>query len=298
MSARRPPQLQLSEIITTPDGGRARDAGPWAQEKLATISAYCSGFTTACKKARGGGVYIDAFCGPGHNRLRGTNGHLLGSPMIALRTVPPFHSLYFMDDHAANINALTARVGSDPRVHVRKGDANSDLLEFVEPVLRSRAPAFCLLDPHGIELRWSTVRQLARKRDGAKKCELLILFSDAMGFMRLLPTTGAVPDNVRFEMDAFFGSGAWQRVYESKVDGELTPSAARRAYADLYAEQLRGLGYKHVLPPREINDRGVEGKPLYQLFFATDDDGGERIMAHVFETMTPLRLQLPLALSF
>lgn len=294
MASRRPPQLELEHLNALDDGRRTRDAGLWAKEKLAIVSAYCRQFTTACKRA-GGGIYIDAFCGPGINRVRGSGECLWGSPMIAKRTTPEFSSLYLMDQDTANVRALEERVGNDSRVHLQRGDANTDLLGFVAPALSSRAPVFCLLDPHGIELRWSTVQQLARKRLPAKRCELLILFSDAMGFMRLLPTSGpdSMKERVPFDMNIFFGTGHWYEIYQQKIDGYISPEQARQAYVDLYADQLRGLGYATVLA-REVRDRGSEGRPLYHLLFASDDPAGQRIMTHLFDTMKPLQPQLRL----
>ncbi len=73
----------------------------------------------------------------------------------------------------------------------------------------------------------------------------------------------------------------------------MTPSQARQAYVDQYERGLTDLGYTYVLQ-RRITRPG--GRLVYHLLFATDSDVGERIMAHVFQTMYPNRPQLELPL--
>jgi three-Cys-motif partner protein len=278
--------LELTHIAAQPDGGLVRPAGLWTKDKLAILSAYDRHFTTACKRA-GGGVYADAFCGPGMNRVRDTGEHLWGSGMLAVRADPPFGGIYLMDKDARNVSAMRARIGDDQRVTLRQGDANVDFVPMLEPVLQSRAPMFCVLDPTGIELRWSTVASLGRARTRANRCELLILLSDSMGYMRLLPVEGMPTDRTLHDMTLLFGNGDWRDVHERKQLGEISPTEARIEYAKLYENQLRGLGYSRVLGPRDVREHGDTGRPLYQLIFATESEAGERIMRDIFERMTP-----------
>ena len=291
---RTPPQLELERLYTDLDGEPVREAGVWAMQKLAIVTRYASRFTTACKAARGG-VYVDPFAGPGINVVRDSGRSIWGSAMLALRTQPPFAQLYLSDIDVQNVEALRRRIGGDRRANLHVGDANGSFLQFVAPALRSRAPMFCLLDPQGIELQWSTVAALGQQRSGAHRSELLILFSDRMGFMRLLPKDGDPSHAVVRNMDHFFGRSDWQDIYRRKQTGLLAPAEARRAYVALYEQGLRDLGYPYVAA-REVRDHGVDGRPLYQLLFATESDAGNRIMTDIFTYLTPLRPQLPLAL--
>lgn len=290
MARRAPPQLELDRIAAVPDGLPVRAAGPWARDKLAIISAYSRRFTTACKSARGG-TYADAFCGPGINRVDGTDEYLWGSAMLATRCEPAFDRLLLMDLSADNIRALRARVGTDPRVRLHQGDANRDFVPMLAPILDRPGPVFCVLDPQGIELRWNTVAALGRVRTHATRPELLILLSDRMGFMRLLPTAGEPSERTDYDMTVFFGNGEWRDIHVSKQRGEITPTEARERYATLYEDGLRSLGYRSVLRC-DVQRRGDSGGALYQLIFATEHEAGERIMSDIFDHMTPQNAQM------
>lgn len=253
-------------------------------------------FATACKSASGG-IYADAFCGPGINRIRGTDEYLWGSGMLAARTSSngnQFHKVFLMDRDQANINAIISRVNGDNRIIAQVGDANKDFIGLIAGAFHSRSPMFCVLDPQGIELQWSTVADLGRARRSANRCELLILLADRMGFMRLLPENGRPSDRTDYDMSAFFGNTRWRDIHSQKQQGEISAARARDLYADLYAEGLRSLGYEFVLPPRDVRDKGDQGRSLYQLMFATDSKVGNRIMSDIFEWIAPQRQQLRL----
>jgi len=115
-----------------------------------------------------------------------------------------------------------------------------------------------------------------------------------MGFMRALPREGAVPPSVLTDMNSFFGCSDWKSIHTLKQNGRITPADARLRYVELYVRRLKALGYRFVLSPREVCDRGIEGRPLYQLLFASDSEAGMKIMASIFRYMTPLRPQLPM----
>ena len=161
-------------------------------------------------------------------------------------------------------------------------------------LLNPRAPTLCVLDPNGVELRWDTVEQVSSFREGPRKTELLITFARNMALLRLLRVRGDIDLPTTALIDSFFGTRSWERIYEQRVGGALSPRLASERYLELYEERLRGvLGYKHVFSTL-VRRRGHAGRPLYLLTFASDDDAGADIMQHVFERMNPLDPQLPL----
>ena len=164
----------------------------------------------------------------------------------------------------------------------------------MEATLDPHAPTLCVLDPNGVELKWSTIDSVSRFRFGRRKTELLITFARDMALLRLLPIEGDIDEPTRSLMDSFFGTREWERIYERRVTGELEPGQASEAYLHLYEERLRDvLGYNHVFSTI-VRRGGHEGGRLYLLTFATDDEAGNRIMGHVFERMRPLDDQLQL----
>jgi three-Cys-motif partner protein len=149
--------------------------------------------------------------------------------------------------------------------------------------LETWAPCLVLLDPEGTELAWKTVEAVAAFKTGKTKAELLILLPTHMGFLRMLPTENdeaIQPDKI----DSMFGTDEWREIWSDKRKFWLTPKQATDRYVELYAEQLRRLGYAQVLS-RVIKTRGQIGRPMYHLLFATDHAAGVKIMDHCFSTV-------------
>ena len=262
----------------------ARDAGSWSLVKLELLAHYFPKFATACHSKAPEWNAVDGFAGPGINRIKTTGELVYGSPLLALRAKPEFSKVLMMDLDKGNIGALeqrTARYGD--RAVVKQGDTNEQLLPLMDKELDPYAPCLVILDPEGSELEWTTIEQIARFRRGKHKAEQLILFSDSMGWIRELQTTGSMP-MVRAEaLERMFGSSEWANIWWKRCEGALTPKEAKDAYLGLYVAGLKKkLGYKTVLgvPVRRFGDQGA---PLYHLIFATDHDAGDKIMSGILE---------------
>ena len=288
---RRPPQEELEHLWAEDDGLPARDTGEWVLHKLAIISNYERAFNQAAQRASTRN-YVDGFAGHGLNRIRSEGRFVYGSAWIAARS--GFTDLLLMAQNGTAHGALQARLGHDPRTRVLLGDCNQRLAEEMRASLNPQAPTLCVLDLNGVELQWSTVKQISQFRSGSRKTELLITFARNMALLRLLRIRGDIDDQTRFLFDAFFGTRDWEHIYEQRTNNDLNPREASEAYLHLYEERLRSeIGYKHVFSTN-VREGGHAGKPLYLLTFASDDDAGERIMRHVFERMRPLDPQLSL----
>ena len=253
--------------------------------KLAIISNYERRFNQAAQRSRVRN-YVDGFAGHGLNRIRNEDRFVYGSPWIAAQS--GFTDLLLMEQNGTACDALQDRLGHYPRTRVLLGDCNERLAEEMRDSLNPRAPTLCVLDPNGVELKWSTVEQISQFRSGSRKTELIITFARNMALLRLLRIHGAIDERTRFLVDAFFGTREWEQIYEQRRNDVLKPQEASAKYLGLYEERLRSeLGYKHVFSTN-VRQGGHAGKPLYLLTFASDDDAGERIMRHVFEYMRPL----------
>ena len=290
---RRPPQEELDYLWARDDGRRARRTGLWAIHKLAILSNYFRQFNQAATKSNTRN-YVDGFAGPGLNWIPARDTFIYGSPMLAARAAPAFSDLLLMEEHSESHAALQARLDRDTRARVLHGDCNQDLATAMRDSLNPLAPTLCVLDPNGVELRWSTVEEVSGFRSGPRKTELLITFARNMALLRLLRVRGDIDEATRFLIDKFFGTRDWEPIYEERVDGTLQPAQASERYLHLYERRLRDvLGYKHVFSTN-VRKRGHAGGPLYLLTFASDHDAGGDIMQHVFERMRPLDPQLPL----
>jgi three-Cys-motif partner protein len=274
------------DIDAAADGLRAREAGPWARDKLAIVAAYLERFAIACKKAPQWN-YVDAFAGPGMNLLPDGRS-IWGSPLIALQTEPAFHRCLLLEKSTVDIAALrqrTARFGA--QAVVQRAYANKDLLPMMYAELSQYAPTICFLDPNGPNVDWNTLVGLSRFRVGEHKTELLIFFpSEAVP--RVAPYWSVGDPE---EAQRFFGNDRWKPIMRARLAGEISPDKARDRYLRLYRDGVKELGYVTVLN-REIREKDPFGKLKYILVFATDHNAGERIMDRIFTKLRP-RLEQP-----
>jgi three-Cys-motif partner protein len=274
------------------DGLKIREANPWARYKLDIVECYLPAFSKACQAARQHHV-VDAFAGPGVNVFRDDGERRWGTPLMALRTAPPFTRVLAMDTDDASLAALRTR--TEPfgaRAVVRAGDANTDLLPAMRETLEDWAPVLVVLDPEGTELDFRTLESVARFRRGKTKAELLVLLATHTGFLRLL--WEEVPEWAAERMDRLYGTDRWRDIHRQRREGTIDTDTATSRYVALYADQLRQrCGYNHVLD-REIREHGRTGKLGYFLLFASDHPGGQRIMEHCFDDRFGEEQQPPL----
>ena len=290
----------LDQLQAEDDGLPTRPIGVWTLEKLAILLLYFEGFTRACGKA-GGGYYLDGLAGPGICRIRGARAqpnYVWGSPLIALRTEPPFQRCISLDIRERNTAALSSRASSyGSRAVVHSGDVNQLLADVVRSEVPGDAPCFCLLDPEGTELRWSTVEAVALTPSRRRKPELLVLFPMEMGFIRLLTISAVIRSVWKARVDRMFPDGSWWDVYQSRINGELMRSQAKVRYIEIYRRGLEALGYRHVSshPITAPTVPGGQRRELYHLVFASDSDAGKKIMDYVFQR--PYYLDFPVDLQ-
>jgi three-Cys-motif partner protein len=285
----------FSQLAAEPDNLFARPIGTWTLEKLGMLALYLDAFTRVC----GGGYYVDGLSGPGKNRIRDArppfeNFHVWGSPLVALRTQPPFERCVLVELKRKNVNALAERAKPfGNRAQVIQGDVNAVLAETVSAQVPGNRPCFCLLDPAGTELVWRTIVGVARTPGRRNKPELLILFPLQMGIVRLLTTSKAMSLAWEERVDRVFPGPDWRRVYQDRLAGKISPTDAKSEYVALYCQGLKQLGYLYV-STRLISARMMAGgrqRELYYLIFASDSDTGNRIMKDVMER--PLDLNFP-----
>lgn len=276
-----------------PDGLTVRESNAWARDKLAIVECYVSGFSRACSKRAPTWQVVDGFAGPGVNEIKDNRELVWGTPMLCLAAEPKVPRILAMDLGPNEASALHAR--TEPyrnRITVVRGDVNQDLVPAMEQHLNLRAPTLCILDPEGTELDFTTLRKLSGFRVGRTKAELLILLATHTGFLRTLTTAGEGFSWAPDRMDRLYGTGEWREIWDERRAG-LPSEAATARYVQLYASQLRRLGYSHVLD-RQIRARGREGKLGYYLVFASQHDTGEKIMDYCFDTRYETDEQLSL----
>lgn len=290
----------LSQLQAEDDGLPVRRIGVWSLEKLAILLLYFEGFTRACVRA-GDTYYVDGLAGPGICRIRAAQAapyQVWGSPLVALRTEPLFSRCIFLDINARSTATLSARVSSyGRRALVRQGDVNQVLPQILRSDVPGAAPCFCLLDPEGTELDWSTIEAAALTPGRRRKPELLVLFAMSMGFIRLLTISREIRPGWKVRLHRMFSNEGWWNVYQDRVAGRLLPAEAKARYIEIYEDGLKLLGYRHVRShpiTAPTSPRG-QRRELYHLVFASDSDAGRKIMDYVFQR--PYYLDFPVDLQ-
>lgn len=257
-----------------------RQAGSWTQDKLKILQQYLPAYLAATTKALER-IYIDAFAGPGLNRLRGGNLTIHGSPLIALdaraRNGTKFDRLFFIERDravAAELRGVLKTSDKTQRATVIDGDVNKELPRLITK-LHQRSPTFVFVDPEGIEPRWTTIEAIA-----PWQTELLINFPLGMSINRN-------PDSAK--VTAYFGTDKWREVWNSTRPG------GARELLQLYKERLGQLGYRYTTE----DDRLVKtsrGRRLYYLVFVSKVAIARRIMTSVLtQPNSTGQIQMPLS---
>ncbi len=275
-------------LLPEDDGLPARDSGEWVKEKLFYVQRYIDTFEIAMRngswRQRN---YIDLFSGPGKCVIRGTNEHLLGSPLLSLNTQYPFTDYYFGDLDQQNIDWLKERTQvskvSQDHIHYLAGDANRNVMKVTHDIERvdkvfikglGSCLNLALLDPEGLELEWTTVEALGKM----KTMDLIIHYSQN-GLTRNLDKY--LDSNDDTIIDKFFGDRRWRNVYKDSLSKQET-SGRHRMLIDYYKANLSKMGYVVIndqqQTTREPLIRNTERKaPLYRLIFASKHSLGNKI---------------------
>lgn len=262
-----------------------REFHGWTLDKLDVFSAYLNMY----RRVAGGGAFIDAFAGTGLGVPTDGDEHERsdGSSIIAAKS-GAFSQLCLIEKNSANVTALTtAAEGLPPRlsekVSIHEGDCNKIIPELISSrALDESRPCFALFDQESTQLDWTTVETLsqwkvyeppATPRGRPKKCkvELWILFNSHQAVNRLWPSDREkYPESFSpATLDRVFGGRcAWWDMWEDRQPASMLIVR--------FAERLRGLGYRYVLPQLFI-DRATS-RPQYHMIHATDHPSAISLM--------------------
>jgi three-Cys-motif partner protein len=239
-----------------------RETGEHTKEKLRIIAQYLPVYLQATKNVMER-IYIDAFAGPGRNKIKPSGEIVDGSPLIALKSVAKngtlFDRYYFIEmapKVAAELqNSLEQSRPGGPW-EVIPGDVNTELPKLMKKI-HPRSPTFVLLDTEGIEPAWTTIESLSKWQT-----ELLINFPLGMGINR---NTGSA------KVTRYFGTDEWKPIWHGSNQGEAKP------LIDLYKNRLADLGWKF---PSRLDKRisTVRGQSLYYLIHVSKVKAAGRIM--------------------
>ncbi len=261
------------------------EIGYWSEIKLDIINRYAKAYSQILSKQRNlHHVYIDAFAGSGKHISRTTGTFVSGSPEIALNIDPPFKEFYFIDIDGAKVSELKKKVADRPEAHVLQGDCNVKLLTDVFPKVKreDRRRGICLLDPYGLDLNWEVIK--AAGIMGSIEIFLNFPVMDMHRNVLWSNPEGVDPADIS-RMNAYWGDGSWKEAAyrpTPNLFGELVSIKEKnRTIAFAFQKRLNEVAkFRYV--PEPIPMRNSIGNIIYYLFFASQNQTGEKIIEYIF----------------
>jgi len=108
--------------------------------------------------------------------------------------------------------------------------------------------------------------------------ELLILYPYDMAIARVLKVALENPASYN-TLTRFYGDEIWMKELAESLKANETAEQRRERFVQLYANNLRALGYQFVEPYGPLYSGR---RPLYHMIFASDHQVGVKIMKYVW----------------
>jgi len=262
------------------------EIGYWTEIKLDIIRDYAKAYSTiltAQERPRFHHVYIDAFAGAGVHKSKTTGDEIEGSPVIAVKTEPPFKEYHFIDLNGKKVQNLRSLLGQRPDINIHEGDCNQIMLEKVLPkvLFKDYRRGLCLLDPYGLHLNWEVIRTVGQMKSIDMFLNFPIADMNRNVFWRH-PEGVAEGDIAR--MNAFWGDDSWKKIAYKSVPTLFGPEDEKtdnETIAEAFRERLRKVaGFGNV--PEPIPMRNTTGATVYYLFFASPKPVAQNIVTAIF----------------
>lgn len=260
------------------------EIGIWSEVKLAIIKEYASAYSKILSrsKPRLWWHYIDAFAGPGVHLSKTTHEIVEGSPLIALKTVPPFSEYHFIDSDPARAKQLREMAGPREDVHIYSKDCNDILLEKVFPTVRyaDYRRALCLLDPYNINLKWEVIE--AAGQSGSIEIFLNFMIMDINRNVLRRNRDLAIQSKID-QLTRLWGDETWQDAAYSS-EGKLfddPEKVSNERFELAWRKRLKEkAGFRFVSEPMPMKTR--TNAVIYYLYFASQKPVAASIVEDIF----------------
>lgn len=249
--------------------------------KLDALGSYLPAYTTALKKAPFRLHYIDAFAGAGVCHVKVGEGRRLmvpGSASIALACTPKFHRMIFIEKSLRRVRALERlkERAADRDIVVIRGDANGALPDRVRALDRRNDRAIVFLDPYGMEVEWSTLREIAK----SEIADVWYLFPLSGLYRQATRSAAAMDDDKAAALTRIFGTDEWREAFYGKPRQQSLFGPVSDVRTAEVPEMLAWVKkrletiFPGVLEPKllhQTTESGKLGAPLFALFFAVSN---------------------------
>jgi three-Cys-motif partner protein len=260
--------------------------GSWTEIKLQILRDYSNAYAQILGKQRyiRHYAYIDGFAGAGSHISKATGVEIDGSPIIALQVQPSFSHYHFIDLSGKRTERIRSLAMGHDNVTVYEGDCNSILLNQVFPKCRydDYRRALCLLDPYDLNPSWKVVETAGNMQSIEIFLNFMIMDAN-MNVLRRNPDT--VDPAQAMRMTEFWGDDSWRQIAYTKhkgLFGDMESKSTNEVVVNAYRKRLREVaGFKFVPEPMPM--RNSTGSIIYYLFFASNNQTGDKIARAVFK---------------
>jgi three-Cys-motif partner protein len=257
--------------------------GKWSEDKLRILRKYLAPYSRIMNRHRFKYAYIDAFAGSGLHVTKNEKRIVPGSPLEAMMVEPPFDEYYFIEMDKKKSAMLEKQVKDKGNVHIFSGDCNEILIKDVFPQVRYEdyRRAICFLDPYNIGLDWEVLLNAGKMRS----IEIILNFS-IMDINRNLKRKKPREEDID-RMNRFWGDETW-RDYLFQTEPGLFGDIFERIPGNTpitraFQERLKiKAGFKYV--PEPIAMCNTKGAVVYFLFFASQNQAGNKIITDIFKS--------------
>ncbi len=265
------------------------DLGDWSKDKLDLLEKYLHAYTkilTGPKQRKWcrGVHYIDGFAGGGKAIDRETQEFMDASPLIAVKTDPPFDRLIFIElkpDRVARLEALKEDY-PDRTIEVYRADCNDILVKKVIPSIPPRKQrGFLLLDPYALHIDWNTIETAAES--GA--IEIMLNFPLMAIYRSVIRDTREKVDEAQaVRLDRFWGCQDWRGAVWQKSPTLFGPEETKQEHvADVLSAAFQArLADVFEYVSDYVKMKNTVNAPLYSLMWAGRYERGCEIMNDIF----------------
>jgi three-Cys-motif partner protein len=267
------------DYIIAYDNLEARIVKIWSEEKLDYLKRYIYAFTTSLKNKFPEINYIDLFCGPGKNYIKGDDRYVDGSPIIALKTLNPFDNYIFNDSDEKIINVLKNRTSKfKSKIHFLNKDCNEildDILDIINPNSRN----LLFIDPTGIDLHFNTLKSLSEKIT----TDILMLFPFGIGIKRNAKQMIKTKNNKFLKFIGILDINELLNRLEIFNDNVslISDKDLDKKILDLYINQMSKINYDKIKNPDFVPIRNKQNVIMYHLIFASKVNLGHKIWGEI-----------------
>jgi three-Cys-motif partner protein len=249
----------------------------WSQWKHRLLRKYLGKFAGILGSRHATVYYVDGFAGAGSY----TNPSEDGSPVIAARMAAEDpanqrpYELRCINVEPDSFDELVAATESiaPGRVENRRGTFRQNLPGIFDTI--GKSPALFFLDPYGSKgAEWDLVSQIADRTRSGPPTEVLLNFFvskiDRAGGW--LDSTGKAHAAFVKNLDDFFGTAEWQRLYAENLNHQR---ARTDALSELYLKRLSqafGIAARYEVKTKN-------GRTKYHLIHGTHSPVGSRAMS-------------------